>query len=50
MRQSRNCIHEDLQSYADKPGPSINFPREEGKTWDQIIESATRPDGKDLGF
>ncbi len=40
----------NLQKYGDKLGPSIDFLRQQGKSWDDIIESATRPGGKDLGF
>jgi RHS repeat-associated protein len=40
----------NLQKYGDKLGPSIEQLVERGKTWEQIIESATRPGGKDLGF
>ena len=40
----------NLQRYGDKLGPSIDWLRARGKTWDQIIESASRPGGKDLGF
>jgi hypothetical protein len=34
----------------DKLGPSVDWLRARGKSWDQIIESASRPGGKDLGF
>lgn len=40
----------NLQKYGDKLGPSIDWLRARGKTWNQIIESASRPGGKDLGF
>ncbi len=40
----------NLEKYGDKLGPTIEWLRQRGKTWDQIIESATRPGGKDLGF
>lgn len=44
-------IHErNLQRYGDKLGPSVNWLRTQGKSWDQIVESATRTGGKDLGF
>lgn len=36
--------------YGDKLGPTIEWLRERGKSWDQIIESACRSGGKDLGF
>lgn len=40
----------NLKLYGDKLGPSIEYLRAQGKTWEQIIESAARPGGKDLKF
>ncbi len=40
----------NLAKYGDKLGPTIDWLRAHGKSWDQIIESASRPGGKDLGF
>ena len=40
----------NVQKYGDKLGPTIDWLRAKGKSWDQIIESATRTGGKDLGF
>jgi RHS repeat-associated protein len=41
----------NLQQYGDKLGPSIEWLRNKAnKSWEQILESATRPGGKDLGF
>ena len=40
----------NLEKYGDKLGPSIEWLREQGKSWDDIIESSTRSGGKDLGF
>lgn len=40
----------NLEKYGDKLGPSIDYLRGKGKTWEQIIDSATRPGGKDLKF
>ncbi len=40
----------NIEKYGDKLGPSIEWLRAKGKSWDQIIESATRTGGKDLGF
>ncbi len=40
----------NLQKYGDKLGPSIDYLRQQGKSWDDIINSATRTGGKDLGF
>lgn len=31
-------------------GPTVDQLRAKGKTWEQIIESSTRPGGQDLGF
>lgn len=31
-------------------GPSVEQLRASGKSWGDIIKSATRPGGKDLGF
>ena len=40
----------NIARYGDKLGPSIDWLRAQGKSWEQIIQSATRPGGKDLGF
>jgi hypothetical protein len=40
----------NLQKYGDKLGPSVDWLRARGKSWEQIIESACRSGGKDLGF
>ncbi|WP_395702214.1 peptidoglycan-binding protein [Aquabacterium sp.] len=40
----------NLDRYGDKLGPTVDWLREQGKTWEQIIESAGRAGGKDLGF
>lgn len=40
----------NLEKYGDPLGPSIELLRSRGKTWTQIIESACRPGGSDLGF
>ena len=40
----------NLAKYGDKLGPSIDWLRARGKTWEQIIDSASRPGGGDLGF
>ena len=39
-----------LKRYGDKLGPSIEWLRAQGKSWQEIVESASRPGGKDLGF
>jgi hypothetical protein len=38
----------NLEKYGDPLGPSIEWLVEHGKTWEDIIESATRPGGKDI--
>ena len=40
----------NIELYGNPLGPTLNQLREQGKTWEQIIESASRPGGKDLGF
>ena len=41
----------NLEKYGDKLGPTIDYMRNvEGKTWEQIIEKAAKPGGKDLGY
>lgn len=40
----------NIEKYGDKLGPSIQYLRNKGKTWDDIIESAARTGGKDLKF
>jgi len=40
----------NLEKYGDPLGPSIEWLRSQGKSWEDIIESAQRPGGKDLGF
>jgi hypothetical protein len=40
----------NITKYNDPLGPSVDWLRGQGKTWDQIIESASRTGGKDLGY
>ena len=40
----------NMQRYGDPLGPSIDWLRAQGKSWEQIIESASRAGGGDLGF
>jgi hypothetical protein len=40
----------NLAKYGDTLGPTIDWLRARGKTWEQIIESASRSGGGDLGF
>lgn len=43
-------MQRNMQRYGDPLGPSIDWLRAQGKTWEQIIESASRAGGRDLGF
>ena len=38
----------NLEKYGDPLGPSIEWLLEHGKTWEDIIDSACRPGGKDI--
>lgn len=40
----------NIEKYGDPLGPTIDWLRARGKSWDDIIESASRPGGEDLGF
>ncbi|GIG69292.1 RHS repeat domain-containing protein [Phytomonospora endophytica] len=40
----------NLAKYGDELGPTVNWLRGEGKTWEQIIESSSRTGGRDLGL
>ena len=40
----------NLDRYGDKLGPSVDWLRAQGKSWEQIIQSSFRTGGKDLGF
>lgn len=42
--------HRNTQKYGDKLGPTVDWLREYGMSWDDIIESSTRTGGKDLGY
>lgn len=46
----RRFEQRNIDRYGDPLGPSIEQLRGAGKSWEQIIESATRPGGRDLGF
>ncbi len=46
----REIYARNLKNYEDKLGPSIDWLRAHGKSWENIIESASRTGGKDLGF
>lgn len=38
----------NLAKYGDKLGPTIEYLRKQGKTWGEIIKSASKPGGKDV--
>jgi hypothetical protein len=40
----------NLDKYGDQLGPTIDYLRQSGKSWEQIIESALRTGGGDLGL
>ena len=40
----------NFNKYGDNLGPTVDWLRSQGKSWDDIIESAGRIGGKDLGF
>jgi len=40
----------NMNRYGNPLGPTIDQLRAQGKTWEQIIESASRPGGGDVGF
>src|SRR5690606_38755159 len=46
----QTIYQKNIQKYGDKLGPSVDYLRQQGKSWDDIIESATRSGGKDLNF
>ncbi|MGJ1409049.1 RHS repeat domain-containing protein [Sphingobacterium thalpophilum] len=49
--QLRNEIYErNTKKYGDPLGPSIDYLRQQGKSWDDIINSASRFWGKDMNF
>jgi RHS repeat-associated protein len=40
----------NLEKYNDRLGPTIEWLRGKGKSWDDIIESSSRSGGKDINF
>jgi len=40
----------NIERYGDPLGPSIDYLRSRGRSWEDIIESAARTGGADLGF
>ncbi|MEU6642710.1 hypothetical protein ABZ863_09170 [Saccharomonospora sp. NPDC046836] len=40
----------NIEKYGDPLGPSVDYLRERGKSWLDIIESASRSGGRDLGL
>jgi hypothetical protein len=49
--QLREAIYaRNRVKYGDPLGPTIDYLRNKGKSWEDIIESAARTGGRDLGF
>lgn len=49
--ENREIIYSrNLKKYGDKLGPTIEWLRAQGHSWDEIAESATRTGGRDLGL
>lgn len=40
----------NTEKYGDSLGPSIEWLHSRGKSWEEIVESATRPRGEDFDF
>ena len=40
----------NLEKYGDELGPTIDYLRGKGKSWEEMIESASRSGGVDLGL
>ncbi|MCI0564947.1 MAG: hypothetical protein MN733_41300, partial [Nitrososphaera sp.] len=49
-KKLQEIYERNVKLYGDRLGPSIEWLRAQGKSWEDIIESAKRPGGKDLGF
>jgi hypothetical protein len=47
---AKTAAQRNTEMYGNSMGPSIDDLRAAGKSWDDIIESAARPGGADLGF
>lgn len=49
--ENREIIYSrNLKKYGDKLGPTIEWLRAQGQSWDAIAESASRTGGRDLGL
>jgi RHS repeat-associated protein len=44
----KKILERNLKKYGDELGPTIEWLRAQGKSWEEIIESASRPGGQDL--
>jgi len=40
----------NIKKYGDKLGPTVDWLRKQGKSWEEIIESSSRTGGRDLGL
>jgi len=46
----KTILERNVRTYGDELGPSIEWLRARGKSWEDIIKSASKPGGKDLDF
>jgi hypothetical protein len=46
----KEILERNRNQYGDELGPTIEWLRERGKSWEDIIDSSKRPGGKDLDF
>lgn len=46
----KTILERNVRVYGDELGPSIEWLRARGKSWEDIIKSASKPGGKDLDF
>ena len=49
-QQQEVVFARNIRRSGDPLGPTVDRLRADGKTWEQIIESAQRPGGGDLGL
>lgn len=46
----KEITERNIKVYGDPLGPSIDWLRQRGRSWLDIINGAARPGGRDLGF
>ncbi len=49
-KQLQEIYERNIEQYKDKLGPKIEWYREQGISWEKIIEKAIKPGGKDIDF